>query len=294
MHVMRSGLWGSPIPERAKIVSIRFGAPGGEPVLGQLPLRLVSRGMHCGLEVLGLGRRISGSCGERRAKYMFAKTALDAPIDVFGADPHVRALALRASNTEVTRHGQLKSPIMEPVNLVGISPSRYNRKPYTAHQEVLFFRVSILVHCGRRFRTGVILFVLPYDDLWAKATQAGVYSARHGDTLATIDKPSAIPPGSMVLASRGDNKMPAWLPGKEPPGTRLATEAWRITSALRTVCVFSPSPTLPIADSAAFLTPDALPSCAWPPRQRLPVRPARRGTSNRVRGECGRGLPGRS
>jgi hypothetical protein len=76
----------------------------------------------------------------------------------------------------VMGHGLLESPIRERVQLAGISLSRFGRRQLAASQETLSFWASVQDDGVRSFLTGVNTSVRPYSDLWAAATQAGVYS----------------------------------------------------------------------------------------------------------------------
>ena len=144
--------------ETVKLVGISLGGPRRELAPERAQLCLRSRRGARDLFFLRVGQRTPVGCGERGAKDLFAVFALHAPIDVLGADPHVRALAVRAGNTDVTRHRLLESPIMEAVKFVGVSLSRYTRRQLGARQEALPSCASVLAHGGRWFLTGVIIW----------------------------------------------------------------------------------------------------------------------------------------
>jgi hypothetical protein len=116
LDMARSCLADSPIIETAGLVAIFLGGPLGLRAGGKIPVN---------------GR-------EPGAKNLVAIVALHAPIQILRADPHVRALAARAGDQDVTRHGLLESPIMERVNLVGIRVSRFGRRQFGASQETFF------------------------------------------------------------------------------------------------------------------------------------------------------------
>jgi hypothetical protein len=118
--MVRSRLADSPIIETVGLVAICLGGP--------LDLRA--------------GRKIPVNGRETGAKNMVAVVALHAPIQILRADPHVRALAVRAGDLDVTEHGLLESPIRERVNLVGIRVSRFGRRQFGVSQETFFSGVG--------------------------------------------------------------------------------------------------------------------------------------------------------
>jgi hypothetical protein len=147
--VTESGLPDALIREMLNSVGVSLGRLGRELAPERLRLGLQYLRWPRGPLDLRVARRIPVGCRETGAKNAAAVFALDAPIDVFGGDAHVVALAARAGNTDVTSHGLLESPIKEPVNRVGIRPSRFIRRRFIAWQEALSFCASVLDH-GRR------------------------------------------------------------------------------------------------------------------------------------------------